>query len=249
MTVPQPDPLQIFEDEKSERIAAYPQDADWQAQSRAWMRRAFEQKYMYNFSWMGRPIIQTPVDMMAMQELIWQVKPQVIVETGVAHGGSLLFYASLLELLGDGEVIGIDIDIRAHNRKAIDEHPMSKRVHLIQGSSTSSDVIGQVHARVAGKQRVMVCLDSNHTEAHVLAELNAYAALVTKDSYLVVFDSIIEELPAGFFADRPWDVGDSPRSALRKWLPMHPEFIVDSEFENKLLLTVCTGGFIKRMAD
>jgi len=241
------DPIQAFEQEKAERIASYPQDADWQKQSRAWLRRAFEQKYMYNFSWMGRPIIQTPVDMMAMQELIWQVKPQLIIETGVAHGGSLLFYASLLELLGEGEVVGIDIDIRAHNRKAIEEHPMSKRLHLIQGSSTAAEVVEQVRARVAGKQRVMVCLDSNHSEAHVLAELDAYSALVTPGSYLVVFDSVVEDLPPGFFADRPWDVGDNPKTAVGKWLPAHPEFAIDRDVENKLLLTVCPDGFLKRM--
>ncbi len=247
MTASNPDPIQAFEQEKAERIATYPQDAAWQAQSRAWMRRAFEQKYMYNFSWMGRPIIQTPVDMMAMQELIWQVKPQVIIETGVAHGGSLLFYASLLELLGVGEVVGIDIDIRAHNRKAIEDHPMSKRLHLIQGSSTSAEVVEQVRARVAGKQRVMVCLDSNHTEEHVLAELAAYAELVTKVSYLVVFDSVVEDLPKDFFADRPWNVGDNPKTAVHKWLPMHPEFAIDRDFESKLLLTVCPEGFLKRL--
>lgn len=241
------DPIQVFEQEKAERIANYPHDADWQTQSRAWLRRAFEQKYMYNFSWMGRPIIQTPVDMMAMQELIWQVKPQVIIETGVAHGGSLLFYASLLELLGEGEVVGIDIDIRAHNRAAIEAHPMSKRLHLVQGSSTAPEVIEQVRGRVAGKQRVMVCLDSNHTEAHVLAELEAYSTLVTPGSYLVVFDSVVEDLSPGFFADRPWDVGDNPKTAVRKWLPTHPEFAIDRDFENKLLLTVCPDGFLKRL--
>lgn len=241
------DPIKAFEQEKAERISGYSSDTGWQTLSRAWMQRAFEQKYMYNFSWMGRPIIQTPVDMMAMQELIWQVKPQVIVETGVAHGGSLLFYASLLELLGEGEVIGIDIDIRAHNRQAIEVHPMSKRLHLIQGSSTSSDVIEQVRARVAGKQRVMVCLDSNHTEEHVLAELEAYSGLVTRGSYLVVFDSLVEDLPKGFFADRPWNVGDNPKTAVHKWLPTHPEFVIDNDFESKLLLTVCPDGFLKRL--
>ncbi|XLX38851.1 cephalosporin hydroxylase family protein [Ectopseudomonas mendocina] len=241
------DPIKAFEQEKAERISGYRSDTDWQTLSRAWMRRAFEQKYMYNFSWMGRPIIQTPVDMMAMQELIWQVKPQAIIETGVAHGGSLLFYASLLELLGEGEVVGIDIDIRAHNRQAIEEHPMSKRLHLIQGSSTSAEVVEQVRARVAGKQRVMVCLDSNHTEEHVLAELEAYAGLVTKGSYLVVFDSIVEDLPRDFFADRPWNVGDNPKTAVHKWLPEHPEFLIDRDFESKLLLSVCPDGFLKRI--
>lgn len=242
------DPGKTFALEKEERIRLYPEDAEWQAQSRCWMRRAFEQKYMYNFSWMGRPIIQTPVDMIAMQELIWQVKPQIIIETGVAHGGSLLFYASLLELLGEGEVIGIDIDIRAHNRAAIEAHPMTKRLHLIQGSSTSAEVIEQVHARVAGKKRVMVCLDSNHTEAHVLAELDAYSNLVSEGSYLVVFDSVVEDLPQGFFSDRPWNVGDNPKTAVHKWLSGNPQFAIDRDFESKLLLTVCPDGFLKRVS-
>lgn len=247
MTHSDQDPIQAFEQEKAERIASYAQDVEWQKQSGAWLQRAFEQKYMYNFSWMGRPIIQTPVDMIAMQELIWQVKPQVIIETGVAHGGSLLFYASLLELLGEGEVIGIDIDIRAHNRAAIEAHPMSKRLHLIQGSSTSAEVIEQVCARAAGKKRVMVCLDSNHTEAHVLAELDAYSNLVSEGSYLVVFDSVVEDLPQGFFSDRPWSVGDNPKTAVHKWLRSNPQFVIDRDFESKLLLTVCPDGFLKRV--
>lgn len=242
------DPSELFELEKKERISQYSADMDWCKQSRSWMRRAFEKKYMYNFTWMGRPIIQSPIDMVAMQELIWAVRPQIIVETGVAHGGSLVFYASLLELLGgEGEVIGIDIDIRAHNRKAIEEHPMSKRLCLIEGSSVDPEVVEQVRARLTGKQRVMVILDSNHSEQHVLAELDAYSGFVTKDSYLVVFDSVVEDLPKGFFSDRPWDVGNNPKTAVRKWLPENPDFIVDSEFESKLLLTVCPEGFLKRV--
>lgn len=242
------DPSELFELEKKKRISQYSEDLDWCKQSKSWMHRAFENKYMYNFTWMGRPIIQSPIDMVAMQELIWAVRPQVIIETGVAHGGSLVFYASLLELLGEGEVVGIDIDIRAHNRKAIEAHPMSKRLCLIEGSSVDPEVVEQVRARLVGKQRVMVVLDSNHSEQHVLAELNAYAGFVTKDSYLVVFDSVVEDLPKGFFADRPWDVGNNPKTAVRKWLPENPDFIVDSEFERKLLLTVCPEGFLKRVA-
>ena len=145
-------------------------------------------------------------------------------------------------------MVGVDIDIRAHNRAAIEAHPMSKRLHLIQGSSTSADVVEQVRARVAGKQRVMVCLDSNHTEEHVLAELAAYSGLVTKGSYLVVFDSVVEDLPKDFFADRPWNVGDNPKTAVHKWLPANPQFAIDRDFENKLLMTVCPDGFLKRIA-
>ncbi|MBI2380953.1 MAG: cephalosporin hydroxylase family protein [Gammaproteobacteria bacterium] len=239
-------PARQFQQECAERIADYAQDHAWHELSRAWMQRAFEQKYMYNFSWMGRPVIQTPIDLLAMQELIWRVKPQVIVETGVAHGGSLVFYASMLELLGEGEVIGIDIDIRSHNRAAIEAHPMAKRIQLIQGSSIDAPVVEAVRERVAGKQRVMVCLDSMHTEAHVLAELEAYAPMVTPGSYLVVFDTIVEDLPPGFFSDRPWNVGDNPKTALQRWLPSHPEFQVDEAFENKLMLTVSPSGFLRR---
>ena len=218
-----------------------------------WISTAAEHKYSYHFEWLGRPIIQHPQDMIGLQQLLWNIQPDLVIETGIARGGSLIFSASILELIAlcggnpAAKVLGIDIDIRAHNRVEIEAHPMSKRLHLLQGSSTAAEVIEQVRARVAGKQRVMVCLDSNHTEAHVLAELDAYSSLVTPGSYLVVFDSVVEDLPPGFFADRPWDVGDNPKTAVRKWLPAHPEFALDRDFENKLLLTVCPDGFLKRL--
>lgn len=237
-----------FERECQTTIQGYPEDEEWQALSRAWMKRAFDQRYMYNFRWMGRPVIQTPIDLMAMQELIWAVKPDVIVETGVAHGGSLIFYASMLALLGgEGFVVGIDIDIRAHNRQAIEAHPMAGRIQLIQGSSIAPDTIAEVMARVGEGRKVMVCLDSMHTEDHVLAELAAYAPMVSVGSYLVVFDGIVEDLPPGYFADRPWDVGNNPKTATRRWLSENPAFECDRRFENKLMLTVCPEGFLRRV--
>ncbi|MBK7859032.1 MAG: cephalosporin hydroxylase family protein [Archangiaceae bacterium] len=195
---------------------------------------------------MGRPIIQLPQDVMAMQELIFRIQPSVIVETGVAHGGSLVCYASLLELLGgDREVIGVDIDIRAHNRAALDAHPMRKRIHLIQGSSTAEATVQQVRERVAGRGPVLVTLDSNHTHQHVLDELAAYSGLVSKGSYLVVFDTLIEEMPDHCFPDRPWKKGNSPRSAVREFLKSNHRFQVDETMDAKLLITACPGGWLK----
>jgi cephalosporin hydroxylase len=194
---------------------------------------------------MGRPLIQYPQDMIAMQEILWDVRPDLIIETGIAHGGSLVYYASLCELMGHGEVLGIDIDIRSHNRKAIEAHPMFKRITLIQGSSTAPEVISEVTQAAAGK-KVLVVLDSNHAHAHVLAELAAYAPLVSVGSYCIVFDTVIEDLPAGLYPDRPWDVGDNPKTAVREFLAGHPEFAVDEELEAKLLITVAPGGYLRR---
>ena len=219
-------------------------------------------KYTYNFTALGRPIIQLPQDMVAMQELIWQLRPDLIIETGIAHGGSLILSASALALLDycdaveSGQtldpkaskrgVIGIDIDIRAHNRAAIEAHPLAHKITLLQGSSISDDMIAQVHALAAGYERVLVCLDSNHTHDHVLAELNAYASLVTPDSYCVVFDTVVEDMPADSFPDRPWGKGDNPKTAVHAYLQTHPEYSIDHAIENKLLLTVAPDGYLKR---
>ena len=167
-------------------------------------------KYTYNFKWMGRPIIQFPQDMVAMQEIIWEQKPDLIVETGIAHGGSLIFYASILELIGeDGEVLGIDIDIRDHNRQEIEKHPMSKRITMLQGSSIDEDIVKEVFKFAEDKKNILVCLDSMHTHTHVLKELEFYSPLVKKDGYLVVYDTAIEDMPRGSYPDRPWDKGDN----------------------------------------
>src|SRR5450759_1002989 len=199
-----------FNEEVLDNISSLAADVQLQANSRAWISRIAKHKYTYNFSWLGRPIIQLPQDIIAMQEIIWSVKPDLIIETGIAHGGSLIFSASMLELNAacggpqNAEVLGVDIDIRVHNREAIEAHPMAKRISMIQGSSVGPDIIEQVKAKAAGKQRVLVCLDSNHTHDHVLAELEAYAPLTSVGSYCVVFDTVIEDMPAEMFPDRPW---------------------------------------------
>jgi cephalosporin hydroxylase len=204
-------------------------------------------QYSYNFSWMGRPIIQYPQDMIIMQELIWEIRPDLIIETGIAHGGSLIYYASLLELLGEGEVLGIDIDIRAHNRQEIERHPMFKRIRMIQGSSVSEETAAKVREVAAGKQRILVCLDSNHTHEHVLRELELYAPLVTKGSYIVVFDTIVEDLPDNYLPGRAWSRGDNPKTAVHAFLEKNSDFVIDGDIDNKLLISVAPGGYLKRI--
>jgi cephalosporin hydroxylase len=217
------------------------------------LNASIKPKYSYNFEWLGRPIIQYPQDMVAMQELIWKVQPDLIIETGIAHGGSLIFSASMLELNAicggcqDAEVLGLDIDIRAHNREAIEAHPMFKRISMIQGSSIDAEIIKQVKAKALGKEKILVCLDSNHTHDHVLAELEAYAPLTSIDSYCVVFDTIIQDLPNDMFSDRPWGVGNNPKTAVWEYLKSHPEFEIDKSIQHKLLITVAPDGYLKRV--
>jgi cephalosporin hydroxylase len=186
-----------------------------------------------------------------MQELIWSIQPDLIIETGIAHGGSLIFSASILELNAicggcqDAEVLGIDIDIREHNRKAIESHPMFKRISMIQGSSIAPEIIEQVKAKAKGKQKILVLLDSNHTHDHVLAELEAYAPLTSVGSYCVVFDTVVEDLPDEMFNDRPWGVGNNPKTAVWEYLKTHPEFEIDKSIQHKLLITVAPDGYLK----
>ena len=187
-----------------------------------------------------------------MQELIWEVKPDLIIETGIAHGGSLIFSASMLELVAsctgsEGEVLGVDIDIRSHNRKAIEEHPMSKRISMIQGSSIAPEIIAQVKEKAKGKKKILVCLDSNHTHDHVLAELKAYAPLTTVGSYCVVMDTVIEDMPSDMFPDRPWGPGNNPKTAVWEYLKAHPEFEINKNIDHKLLITVAPDGYLKRI--
>jgi cephalosporin hydroxylase len=243
---------QAFREETRQNIADLGRDKDLQSLSRIWERITDQHKYTYNFSWLGRPIIQYPQDIIAMQEIIFEVKPDLIIETGIAHGGGLIFYASMLELVAAcggpyGEVLGIDIDIRAHNRKAIEEHPMFRRISMIEGSSIAPEIIAQVHEKAKGKKSVMILLDSNHTYEHVLAELNAYAPLTSVGSYCVVFDTIIEDMPADFFPDRPWGSGNNPKTAVHEYLKNHPEFEIDKSIEHKLLITVAPDGYLQRI--
>lgn len=244
-----------FEAEVAARIAANETNAKLQADAKELIDSSIRAGYSYNFSWMGRPIIQYPQDIVAMQEIIWRVQPDLIIETGIAHGGSLIFSAAMLELNAacggpaDAKVLGLDIDIRAHNRTAIEAHPMFRRISMIEGSSIAPEIVEQVRQAAAGKRSVLVCLDSNHTHAHVLAELQAYAPLVTLGSYCVVFDTIVEDLPESFFPDRPWGPGDNPKTAVHEFLKVHgANFEIDHEVDNKLLVSVAPDGYLKRVA-
>ncbi len=245
-------PQEEFKIDVAQQIDAQGADPALKQASRDWLNLANARKYSYHFEWMGRPIIQYPQDILAMQELIWRVQPDLIIETGIAHGGSLIFYAAMLELNAacggpaGAEVLGIDIDIRAHNREAIEAHPMARRIKMIEGSSVAESVIAQVRDRAAGKQRVLVSLDSNHTHAHVAAELAAYAPLTSVGSYCVVFDTVIEEMPAEMFPDRPWGPGDNPMTAARAFLADHPSFEVDTSIDHKLLISVAPRGYLRR---
>ena len=256
------DPINEFRKEVAANIEALGKDSDLQNLSMRWFLEVNRKRYSYNFSWLGRPIIQYPQDIVAMQELIWSVKPDLIIETGIAHGGSLIFSASMLALLdmadaidaGDAscptesrrKILGVDIDIREHNRAQIEGHPMSSWIQMIQGSSVSSETISQVRDIARGHSRVLVCLDSNHTADHVLAELEVYAPLTTKGSYCVVFDTVVEDMPKEMSGDRPWGPGNSPKTAVRRYLTGHPEFEVDRSIQHKLLVTVAPDGYLRR---
>ena len=235
-----------FHAEVRNNIKGLTEDPDLQGLSRIWIRETARYQYSYNFTWLGRPMIQIPQDIIAMQEIIWEVKPDLIIETGIAHGGSLIFYASILELLGGkGRVLGIDIDIREHNRVEIEKHPMFKRITMIQGSSIDEDIVQQAYDFAGDKKHILVALDSNHTHNHVLKELQLYSPLVTKGSYLVVFDTIIEDMPEGSFPDRPWDKGNNPKTAVWEFLKTNDCFEIDRGIENKLLITVAPDGYLK----
>jgi len=241
-----------FQKEVQERIDAIAQNDDLKSSAHAFMKASVEPKYSYNFSWLGRPIIQYPQDMIAMQELLWEVKPDLVIETGIAHGGSLIFYASILELIAtctgnEGEVIGIDIDIRPHNRKAIEEHPMYKRISMIQGSSIAPEIVAQVVEKAKGKKRILVCLDSNHTHEHALAELEAYAQLTSVGSYCVVFDTLIEDMGEGAYPERSWGPGNNPKTAVWEYLKANSNFEIDKSIHQKLLITVAPDGYLKRI--
>jgi cephalosporin hydroxylase len=241
-----------FQNEINERVKSMGANRDLKRYAADFMKASVPEKYSYNFNWLGRPIIQYPQDMVAMQELIWDVKPDYIVETGIAHGGSLIFYASILELISictghEGSILGIDIDIRPHNRLAIEEHPMYKRIEMIQGSSIDEAVISAVKEKAKNKKRVMVCLDSNHTHDHALAELNAYSPLTSIGSYCIVFDTLIEDMGVNAYPDREWGVGNNPKTAVLEFLKKNPGFIINESIDDKLLISVAPSGYLKRI--
>lgn len=254
---------QKFKDECRSEVATQGESKELAGLTADWINCANSLKYSYHYEWLGRPIIQYPQDMVAMQELIWELRPDLIIETGIAHGGSLIFSASMLAMLdmcdaiesgstldpkaSSRKVLGIDIDIRAHNRAAIEAHPMSSRIQMIQGSSIAEETIAQVKAIASNYSRVLVCLDSNHTHDHVLAELQAYADLTSVGSYCVVFDTVIEDMPKEMFPNRPWGPGDNPKTAVWEYLKSHPEFEIDKSIPNKLQITVAPDGFLRRV--
>lgn len=235
-----------FEERNRALTAAMVADGEVRDRSRAWLLASAKYEYSYHFTWLGLPIIQFPQDILAVQEILWSVKPDLIVETGIARGGSLALSASMLQLIGgEGIVIGIDIDIREANRSAIEAHPLAHRIRMIEGSSTDPRVAEQVYELSAGRTSVVVLLDSNHTHEHVMRELELYSPLVRPGGYVVVFDTVIEDMPAGSFPDRPWDKGDNPATAVRTFLDGNDRFQVDHEIADKLLITVAPGGYLK----
>ena len=269
------DPIAIFQKERSASIASYSADVDFVKTSNEWLKLAFDRRYMYNFSWFGRPIIQLPADMVALQEAIFESEPDLIVETGIAHGGSLILSASILALLEmqnaiqnslefdplspKSRVLGIDIDIRAHNRSAIEAHPLSNWIEMIEGSSVDQSVIEKVYEYAADFERILIVLDSNHTHEHVLRELEAYAPLVGKGCHCIVFDTAIEYLPKEYFADRPWGHGDNSATAIESYLRILEEegrkaldgtllrLELDKEINDKLLVGAAPGGYLRRI--
>ena len=257
--------LSEFLKQKNAAVEAMSRDSGLQQQATDFIRESATYNYSYHFEALGRPIIQFPQDMVAVQELIWQVKPDLIVETGIAHGGSLALSASMLALLdlsdaiklgvdlnpaqSNRRVLGVDIDIREHNRMAIESHPMASRIEMIEGSSVDPEVIEKIHKFAAKYQRVMVFLDSNHTHEHVLAELKAYAPLTSVGSYCIVFDTVIADMPSDFFPNKTWGCGDNPRTAVKEYLLTNPSFEVDRDIHNKLLITVAPGGYLRRIAE
>ena len=213
--------------------------------SKDWIDNVFDYEYVYHFRWLGRPIIQFPQDMVAVQELIWKIKPDFIIESGIARGGSLIFYASILELLNHGKIIGVDIDIRKHNRIEIENHTLFKRIKLIEGSSINDSVIHKIKKIIKDKKKIMILLDSHHTEQHVLEELEKYSPFVRSGSYVVVFDTIIEDMKKHHSKNRPWNHGNNPKTAVSKFLKKNKRFKIDKEIQKKLLITSCPDGYLK----
>ncbi|MBS1921747.1 MAG: cephalosporin hydroxylase family protein [Bacteroidetes bacterium] len=242
-------PIDQFKQERAAAQKKMIQDAELKKKSLDWMLHSDKYKYTYNFSWMGRPVIKYPQDIMAMQELIWQVQPDLIIETGIAHGGSIIFSASMLELLGnDGKVIAVDIDIRKHNRDEIEKHPMMKRITMLEGSSIDEKIVKQITDYSKNFKKVMVALDSNHSHDHVFRELELYSPLVSMDSYILLPDTFVEFFPKGYVKDRPWDVGNNPYTAMEAFLKTTDQFVKDEAITNKLLITEAFGGgYLRRV--
>ena len=254
--------IEMFNYERQKNTKALEEDVELQQSGLKLLHESAEHNYSFNFDWLSRPIIQYPQDIVAFQEIVWGVKPDLIIEMGIAHGGSLILSASLLALLDLCEngnatlapdnqkprrVIAVDIDIRAHNRNTLQEHPFYPRLKLIEGSSIDQTIINEIKKEAEGYKNILVCLDSNHTHGHVLAEMEAYAPLVTKGSYCIVYDTVIEDMPEDMFQDRPWGPGDSPKTAVWEFLKSHQEFEIDHSIPSKLLISVAPDGYLRRV--
>lgn len=252
-----------FAAERAQRIEDFAGDPTLNSLAHEWIFHSMAQKYLYNFDWLGRPIIQYPEDMVAVQELVWSLRPTLIIETGIAHGGSLVLSASMLALLDYCEaveqgrvldplstgrkVIGVDIDIRAHNRSAIEAHPLAHMISMVEGSSVDSKTVAEVKSLASGHEKVLVFLDSNHTHDHVLQELRDYGTMASIGSYCVVFDTFVEDMPPKYFADRPWDKGNSPKTAVQAFVAEDDRFVIDRTIDQKLLITVAPSGYLRRV--
>jgi cephalosporin hydroxylase len=236
-----------FEEEKRAAAARMAADEELARDALDLNVAADRHDWSYQWSWLGLPVIQMPPDIVVLQEVIWETRPQLVIETGIARGGSLVLYASILELLGEGEVLGIDVDIRAHNRGAIEAHPLAKRIRMIEGSSLDEDIVARASAAAAEVERVMVVLDSNHSHEHVLGELRAYGRLVTVGQFLVVADTFVEQIPAQEHRPREWGPGNNPATALQAWLDEVDGFEPDPFVNSKLLLTASPGGYLRRV--
>jgi cephalosporin hydroxylase len=243
------DPITEFKNERAASQTEMLKDAALKQKSLDWMLHADKYKYTYNFTWMGRPIIKYPQDIVIMQELIWDVRPDLIIETGIAHGGSIIFSSSMMELLGNGgKVIAVDIDIRKHNRDAIEKHPMMKNITMLEGSSVDEKIVQQITDYAGNFKKVMVVLDSNHSHEHVYRELEMYTPLVSMDSYILLPDTFVEFFPKGYVTNRPWDVGNNPYTAMEAFLKTTDQFVKDESVTNKLLITEAFGGgYLKRV--
>lgn len=237
-----------FEKLNDKNIIKMSKDQNFKKLTKSWFKSSEKFQYSYHFSWMGRPIIQYPQDMIALQELIWKIQPDLIIETGIARGGSLIFSASILQLIGKGCVIGIDVKIRKQNKIEIENHPMFKRIKMIEGSSIEEKVIKKIYQLAKNKNKILIILDSNHSHQHVLKELELYSPLVKKNSYLIVFDTIIEDistLKTSSHQKRPWGKGNNPKTAVKSFLKTNNRFLIDKTIENKLMITVAPSGFLK----
>lgn len=243
-----PDAHADFKLERDARTKSFAADEKFRKASAEWRAMALERKYMNSFSWLGRPLIQFPGDVMAVQELISAIRPTVVIETGIAHGGSLILSASMLKLNEiAGKVIGVDIEIRPHNRTAIECHRHADLITIYEGSSTDPKIVEQIRNHISPADTVMVFLDSNHTHDHVMSELKAYSDMVTVGSYLVVFDTHIEDMPDSYiWENRPWGKGNNPKTAVHEWIKTNDNFEIDNDIENQVLITSAPDGFLFR---